>query len=64
MEKTIGKNISTILSIKYRKKHFDHAKQSVTDTIKTASERVSQKTGEPTREKLLTWYLSQTMVIL
>ena len=54
MEKTIGKNISTILSIKYRKKHFDHAKQSVTDTLKTSSERVSQKTGEPTREKLLT----------
>ena len=38
MDKTIGKNISTILSIKYRKKHFDHTKQSATDTLKTASE--------------------------
>ena len=54
MNKTIGENISKILSIKYRKKDFDHAKQSATDKLKTASERVSQKTAEATGEKLLT----------
>ena len=64
MDKTIGKNISKILNIKYRKKRFDHAKQSATDTLKTASEGVSQKTAEPTGEKLLTRYLSQTTVKL
>ena len=64
MDKTIGKNISKILSIKYRKKNFDHAKQSATGALKTASEGVSQKTAEPTGEKLLTRYLSQTTVKL
>ena len=43
MDKTIGKNISKILNIKYRKKLFDHTKQSAADTLKTASEGVSQK---------------------
>ena len=37
MGKNIGKNISKNLSGKYSQKLFDHAKQSVTDTLKTIS---------------------------
>ena len=64
MDKIIVKNISKIWSIKYRKKHFDHAKQSATDALKTASKGVIRKTAEPTGEKLLTQYLSWTTVKL
>ena len=35
--KIIGKNISKSLSSKYSQKRLDHAKQSATDTLKTAS---------------------------
>ena len=58
LDKTIVKDISPIWSIKYRKKHFDHAKQSATDALKTASKGVIPKTAEPAGEKLLTRYLS------
>ena len=54
MDKTIGKNIIKILSIKYRKKHFDHGKQSSTNALKTASKEVIGKTAEATGKKLLT----------
>ena len=37
MGKNIGKNITKNLSSKYNQKIFDHAKQSATDAIKTAS---------------------------
>ena len=40
MEKHIGKNISKCLSGKYSQKRVNHAKQSVTDALKTASKRV------------------------
>ena len=38
--KNIGKNISKNLSTKYIQKLLDHAKQSATDTLKTASKKV------------------------
>ena len=41
MDKNVGKNIS-----KYSQKLFDHAKQSITDALKTASKRENQKTAE------------------
>ena len=46
MDKNIGKNISKDLSDKYSQKLLDHAKQSVTDSLKAASERAIQKTSE------------------
>ena len=47
MRKNIGKNISkTVSSAKYCQKLLDHAKQSTTDAIKTASKRRIQKTAE------------------
>ena len=44
----IGKNISKNLSSKYGHKILDHAKQSATDALKTASKRAIQKTTEAT----------------
>ena len=46
--KKIGKNISKNLSSKYSQKLLDHAKQSVTDALKTSSKRVVQKRAEAT----------------
>ena len=40
----MGKNLSN----KYGQKHFDSAKKSTTDAIKTASKRAIQKTAEAT----------------
>ena len=42
MGENIGKNVSKYLNGKYRQKLFDHAKQSVTDALKTTSKRVIQ----------------------
>ena len=42
MDRSIGKNISRNLSGKYIQKRHDHAKQSVTNTFKTASKRAIQ----------------------
>ena len=42
----MGKNVSS----KYSQKLIDHAKQSVTDALKTASKIAIQKTAEPTRD--------------
>ena len=42
----IGKNVSRNLSSKYSQKVFDHAKQSATDPLKKASEKVIQRTAE------------------
>ena len=39
MSKNLGKNISKILSGKYSQKLLDHAKQSATDSLKTASRK-------------------------
>ena len=39
----IGKNKSKTLSSKYNQKLIDHAKQSATDALKTASKRAIQK---------------------
>ena len=47
-EKNIGKNINKDLSIKFSQKLLDHAKQSATDAIKTASKRGIQKTAVAT----------------
>ena len=44
----IGKNISKNLRSKYSQKLLDHAKQSATDLLKTASKRAIQKTAEAT----------------
>ena len=38
-----GKNISKNVSSKYSQKLLDHAKQSATDALKTASKRTIQK---------------------
>ena len=35
----MGKNMSQHLSSKYNQKHLDHAKQSATDALNTASKR-------------------------
>ena len=48
MSKKIGKNISKILSSKYRQKLLNHAEWSATDALKTTSKRVIQKTAEAT----------------
>ena len=40
--RNIGKNISKNLSSKYSQKLLDHAKQSATDLLKTASKRAIQ----------------------
>ena len=39
MGKSIGRNISKNLSPKHSQKLLDHAKQSATDALKTASKR-------------------------
>ena len=41
MGKNIGKNISKILTGKYRQILLDHAKQSATDAFKTVSKRAT-----------------------
>ena len=48
MNKKIGKNISKILCGKFSQKLLDHAKQSATDALKTASKRAITKTAEAT----------------
>ena len=48
MGKNIAKNISKSLSGNYSQKHFDHARQSVTDALKTTSKRIIQKTAKTT----------------
>ena len=55
MVKNIGKNVSKNLSGKYspgvlamHQKILDHAKQSATDVLKTASKSAIQKTAEAT----------------
>ena len=48
MGKKIGKNIIKNLNGKYSQNLLDHAKQSATDAIKTASIRDIQKTAEAT----------------
>ena len=48
MGENIGENISKKLRGKYCQKLLDHAKQSATDTLKTTSKRVIQKTAEAT----------------
>ena len=44
--KNIGKNISKNVSDKYSQKRLNHAKQSTTDTLRTASKKAIQKTAE------------------
>ena len=48
MSNNIGKNIMKNLSGKYRQKLLDHAKQSATGALKTASKIEIQKTAETT----------------
>ena len=48
MDKIVGKNISKNLSSKYGQKLFDHAKQFVTDALKTVSKRAIQKKKKKT----------------
>ena len=50
MGKNIGKIESKDLSSKYSQKPFDHAKQSATDAIRTASKKAIQKTAEATSD--------------
>ena len=44
--KNIAKNVSKNLTSKYSQKLLDHDKGSATDTLKTTSKRVIQKTAE------------------
>ena len=46
MGRNIGKNISKNLYSKYSEKLIDHAKQSATDVLKTASKRAIQKQNQ------------------
>ena len=48
--KNICKSISKNLNGKYSQKLLDHAKQSATDALKTASKRAIQKTDEATSD--------------
>ena len=48
MGRNIGKDVSKNLSSKYSQKLFDHAKQTATDALKTASKWAIQKTAEVT----------------
>ena len=48
MSKNIGKNVSKNFSGTYRQKRLDHAAQSATDALKTASNRLIQETAEAT----------------
>ena len=48
MSRNIGKNESKNLNGKYSQKRLDHAKQSATDALKTASKRPIQKISEAT----------------
>ena len=48
MGKNVVENISKNLSSKYSQKLLDHAKQSVTYTLKTPSKRAIQKAAETT----------------
>ena len=50
MGKNIGKNISKSLNSKYNQKLLDHAKQSATDTFKTSSKGVIQRTAWATSD--------------
>ena len=50
MSRNIGKNISKNLSSIHSQKHFNHAKQSTTDALKTISKRAIQKTPEATSD--------------
>ena len=50
MSKNITKNITKILSSKYRQKLLYHAKQSAVDALKTISKRAIYKTAEATGE--------------
>ena len=43
MDKNVGGNICKNVSSKYSQKRSDHAKQTVTDVLKTASIRAIQK---------------------
>ena len=46
--RSIGKSTGINLSRKHSQKHFDHAKQSATDALKTASKMAIQKTAGAT----------------
>ena len=46
--KNIGKDLRKSSSSKYSQEFVDHAKQSATDILKTASKRAIQKTTEAT----------------
>ena len=50
MTKNVGKYISKDLSSKNSQKLLDHAKQSATDALKTASKRAIQKAAEGTSD--------------
>ena len=50
MSKNTGENITKRLGGKYGQKLLDHAKQSKTDTFKTSSKRILQKTAEATSD--------------
>ena len=52
MGKSIGKNRSTNLSGIYSRKFLDHAKQSATGALETASKRANQKTAEATGDSI------------
>ena len=55
----MGKNIGKHLSVKYRKKLLDHAKQSETDALKTSSKRVIQKTADATGDLIANKFVNR-----
>ena len=51
--RNVGKNLSKNLSGSYCQKCIDHAKQSATDTLKTALKRVIQKNSRSHWKQLI-----------
>ena len=63
MDKNLGKNISENLSGKYSKKLLDHAKQSATDALTTASKRAILKSAEATGDLIDNKIADKTMKV-
>ena len=64
MGESVGKNISNNFSNKQSQKHLQYAKQSATDTLKTAGKIRIQKTAEATRDLIGNKIADKIMKIL
>ena len=60
VDEDIGKNLSG----KYRKKLFDHTKQSTTDSLDTVSKRVIHKKKKKKQRQLVVWLVIELLLKL